>query len=116
MALNYNKELYRDDVYQWKEGDISCTRTTVLGGPGCQNGCQVIYYTDENGKLVDIEGDPSSPFSHGRLCLRCLNYKEFLDNPTRLLYPMKRAKEDRGNDTWERISWDEALVIIDFHV
>ena len=116
MALNYNKELYRDDVYQWKEGDITCTRTTVWGGPGCHNGCQVIYYTDENGKLVDIEGDPTSPFSQGRLCLRCLNYKEFLDNPTRLLYPMKRAKEDRGNDTWERISWDEALDIIDFHV
>ena len=116
MAPTYNKELYRDDVYQWQEGDITCTRTTVWGGPGCHNGCQVIYYTDKDGNLVDIEGDPNSPFNQGRLCLRCLNYKEFINSPTRLLHPMKRAKEDRGKDKWEQVSWDEALDIIDYHV
>ena len=30
----------------------------------------------------------------------------------RLKYPMKRAKEDRGKDTWERITWDEAMDTI----
>ena len=116
MAPKYNKELYRDDVYQWQEGDLTATRTTAWGGPGCHNGCQVIYYTDKDGKLVNIEGDPTSPFSQGRLCVRCLDFKEMIENPTRLTYPMKRAKEDRGKDAWERISWDEALDIIDFHV
>lgn len=116
MELTYNKELYRDDVYQWQEGNLTCTRTTAWGGPGCHNGCQVIYYTDENGKLVNVEGDPNSTFSQGRLCVRCLDFKEFIENDTRLLYPMKRKKEERGMDTWERISWDEALDIIDFHV
>ena len=54
MAPKYNKELYRDDVYQWQEGDLTATRTTAWGGPGCHNGCQVIYYTDMNGRLVNV--------------------------------------------------------------
>ena len=87
MALEYNKELYRDDIHQWQEGDLTATRTTAWGGPGCHNGCAVIYYTDKDGKLVNIEGDPNSPFSRGRLCLRCLNYKEQIESPTRRLYP-----------------------------
>lgn len=33
MAPKYNKELYRDDVYQWQEGDLTATRTTAWGGP-----------------------------------------------------------------------------------
>lgn len=69
-----------------------------------------------NGRLVNVEGDPNSPFSQGRLCVRCLDFKEFIENPTRLTHPMKRAKEERGQDTWEVISWDEALDIIDMHV
>lgn len=33
--------------------------------------------------------------------------------PSRVIYPQKRAKEERGNaDAWERCSWDEALDII----
>ena len=116
MALEYNKELYREDIHQWQEGDLTATRTTAWGGPGCHNGCAVIYYTDKDGKLVNIEGDPNSPFSRGRLCLRCLNYKEQIESPTRLLYPMKRDRADRGKDRWERISWDEALEIIDQNV
>ena len=35
-----------------------------------------------------------------------------LYHPDRLLYPMKRAREDRGKDTFERISCDEATEII----
>ena len=84
MELTYNKELYRDDVYQWQEGNLTCTRTTAWGGPGCHNGCQVIYYTDENGKLVNVEGDPNSTFSQGRLCVRCLDLPEVVYSPDRV--------------------------------
>ena len=37
---------------------------------------------------------------------------EFLQHPDRIKYPMKRAREDRGKDAWERITWDEALDTI----
>ncbi|MDR1185825.1 MAG: molybdopterin-dependent oxidoreductase, partial [Coriobacteriales bacterium] len=33
-------------------------------------------------------------------------------HPDRIRYPMKRAREDRGKDKWERITWEEAYDII----
>ncbi len=41
-----------------------------------------------------------------------LDLVEYVNHPDRLLYPMKRAHEDRGKDKWERITWDEAWDII----
>lgn len=106
----YNLELYPEQLH-WKEGDLTATRTTMWSGPGCHEGCQIIFYTDEDGKLVKTEGDPNSPFTQGRLCMRCLELPELVNHPDRLKYPMKRAGE-RGEDKWERISWDEAYDII----
>jgi anaerobic selenocysteine-containing dehydrogenase len=70
----------------------------------------------KDGKLVKVEGDPEHPISQGRLCPRCLALPEYVNNPNRILHPMKRAKEDRGKDKWEVISWDEALDIIEREV
>ena len=43
--------------------------------------------------------------------MRCLALKDVVNNPTRLKYPMKRVGK-KGEDKWERISWDEALDTI----
>lgn len=55
--MEYNNE-YNLDLYpkklRWKEGDLTATRTTMWSGPGCHEGCQVIFYTDENDKLVKV--------------------------------------------------------------
>ncbi|MEI3232667.1 MAG: hypothetical protein V8S24_16420 [Gordonibacter pamelaeae] len=37
--------------------------------------------------------------------MRCLDVPEVTHHKERLQYPMKRAREDRGLDKWERISW-----------
>ena len=111
----YNLDLYPKKLH-WKEGDLTATRTTMWSGPGCHEGCQVIFYTDENDKLVKVEGDPNSPFSQGRLCMRCLELPELVNHESRLKYPMKRSRDERGQDTWERISWDEAYDIIEENV
>jgi anaerobic selenocysteine-containing dehydrogenase len=113
--MEYNKELYKADEWQWQDGDLTATRSCTWSGPGCHEGCGIIYYTDKDGKLVKVEGDPNSPFNRGRLCLRCLNYIEEINSPERLKYPLKRVGE-RGEDKWERVTWDEALDIIDDHV
>lgn len=110
----YNLDLYPKKLH-WKEGDLTATRTTMWSGPGCHEGCQVIFYTDDDGKLVKVEGDPNSPFNQGRLCMRCLELPELVNHESRLKYPMKRVGE-RGEDKWERISWDEAYDIICEHV
>ena len=114
MSVPYNNE-YNMDLYpkqlHWQEGDLTATRTTMWSGPGCHEGCQIIFYTDEDGKLVKVEGDPNSPFTQGRLCMRCLELPQVVNNERRLKYPMRRAGE-RGEDKWERISWDEAYDMI----
>ena len=57
-----------------------------------------------NGKAIKIEiAEPK--VSH---CPRWTAQLDFVYHPDRLLYPMKRNGE-RGNGTWSRISWDEAL-------
>ncbi len=97
--------------YQYREGDLNVTRGIAWSGPGCHLGCGVLLYTDDNDKLVKVEGDPEHPTNHGRLCIRCLDIPEVTNHEDRLLYPLKRAREDRGKDKWERISWDEAIDI-----
>lgn len=96
--------------WQWQEGEYTVTRTTQWSGPGCHNGCGVLFYTKDN-QLVKVEGDPENPVYNGRLCMRCLALPEAVHHPDRLKYPLKRAGE-RGENKWERISWDEAYDII----
>ena len=103
----------KDLPWQWTEGDLTVTRTCAWSAPGCHEGCGVKVYTDKDGNFVKVEGDEKNPFNQGRLCVRCLSFSQFLKHADRLKYPMKRAKEDRGKNAWERISWDEAYDLID---
>ncbi len=75
-----------------------------------------MYLTVKDGKVVDVEGDPEHPITQGRLCVRCLTLPEYMYSEKRILHPMKRAREDRGKDTWEEITWDEALDMIEEEV
>lgn len=84
-------------------------RSCAWSAPGCHPvGCGVRLHVVD-GKLVDVEGDPEHPITQGRLCVRCLTLPEYVNHPDRIIYPMRRAKEDRGLDKWERISWEEAI-------
>ncbi len=100
------KEISRE----WKTGteDDYWVRTCAWSAPGCHpTGCGLKLHV-RDGKLVEVEGDEEHPISQGRLCVRCLALKEYEYHPDRLVYPMRRNKEDRGLDKWERITWDEA--------
>ena len=100
------KEISRE----WKTGteDDYWVRTCAWSAPGCHpTGCGLKLHV-KDGKLVEVEGDEEHPISQGRLCVRCLALKEYEYHPDRLVYPMRRNKEDRGLDKWERITWDEA--------
>ena len=68
--------------------------------------------TVEDGVVVDWQPDFESEFP----CEPCPPFKgranmEIFRHPDRLKYPMKRAGK-RGEDKWERITWDEALDTI----
>ena len=95
--------------FRYEEDGLHVTRGSAWSAPGCHLGCGVLLYTDDEGRLVKVEGDPENPFNQGRLCVRCLDLPEVVYSPERILHPMKRDPKDRGKDKWVQISWDEAL-------
>lgn len=102
--------------WRWQEGDLTVTRGTAWSCPGCHDGCGVLMYTDRKGSLVKVEGDPENPYNQGRLCMRCLAMPEVVASKERVLHPLKRARDMRGKDAWERISWDEAYRICESEI
>ena len=76
----------------------------------CPDTCAFLYQV-EDGKLVEVTGDPDHPMTRGGLCVKLKNFAEHHYNPDRLLYPMKRIGP-KGSGQFQRISWDEALAQI----
>lgn len=102
----------------WKYEEDGCTvvETCAWSPPGDHPvGCGLKLYV-KDGELVEAIGNPKHPITNGRLCPRCLALKEYIYNPQRIIYPMKRDKADRGKDAWTRISWDEAYGLIEKNV
>lgn len=100
--------------WKYEDGDFTVVRTSMWSPPGCHPvGCGLKLYVDAEGRLDHVEGDENNPITKGRLCARCLALKDYVYNPSRVIYPMKRDPKDRGqHDKWERITWDEAYALI----
>lgn len=85
------------------------TRNTC---PYCSVGCGVILYSrgdlkkGEKAEIFHLEGDSDHPTNRGTLCPKGAGLLGFIKAETRNKYPMRRKP---GSDTWERVSWDEAL-------
>jgi anaerobic selenocysteine-containing dehydrogenase len=73
----------------------------------CPDTCAFLYHV-EDGKLVEVTGDPDHPMTRGGLCVKLKNFADHHYNPDRLLHPMKRVGP-KGSGQFKRISWDEAL-------
>ncbi len=76
----------------------------------CPDTCAMLYHV-EDGKLVDVQGDPNHPMTRGGLCVKVKNFHEHHYQSDRLLYPMRRVGA-KGAGEFERITWDEALAEI----
>src|SRR5918911_2655031 len=76
--------------------------------PYCAVGCgQLVYVKD--GRVTQIEGDPASPISRGRLCPKGSASKSLVTSPTRE-YRVK-YRRPYAND-WEELSLDDAMEMI----
>lgn len=98
--------------FRYEENGLHVTRGSAWSAPGCHLGCGLLMYTNDEGRLVKVEGDKENPFNQGRLCCRCFALPEVIYHPDRIVHPMKRARENRGKDLWEQITWDEAYDTI----
>ena len=75
----------------------------------CESACGLLAYIDKDtNKIRKFEGNPYHPASRGRNCAKGPATINQIDDPQRILYPMKRVGK-RGEGKWERVSWDEAL-------
>ena len=76
--------------------------------PYCAVGCgQNVYVKD--GKVVQIEGDPDSPISRGRLCPKGAASEQYVNSPLR----ETRVKYRRpGATSWEHLDLDTAMDMI----
>ncbi|WP_458189041.1 molybdopterin-dependent oxidoreductase [Haladaptatus sp. NG-WS-4] len=78
----------------------------------CEAGCGLLTYIDkESGDIRKIEGNPEHPGSRGRNCAKGPATVNQLNDPQRILYPLKRDGP-RGSGQWKRTSWDDALADI----
>jgi formate dehydrogenase major subunit len=87
---------------------ISDARIVKSVCPFCAVGCgQRVFVQD--GVVTQIEGDPDSPISRGRLCPKGASSRELVNGPLRE-YGMKyRAPYSRA---WREISLDQAMDMI----
>jgi anaerobic selenocysteine-containing dehydrogenase len=75
----------------------------------CEAGCGLLAYVDkETGRIARFEGNPAHPGSRGRNCAKGPATLNQVNDPERILYPLRRAGR-RGEGKWERVSWDAAL-------
>jgi formate dehydrogenase major subunit len=76
--------------------------------PYCAVGCaQLVYVKD--GEVIQIEGDPASPISRGRLCPKGAASKSLHAGPLRE-YRVKHRRPYAAQ--WEDLSLDEAMDLI----
>ncbi len=101
----------------WKELDAKAWPKRVTKRYGlvptvcfnCEAACGLIAYVDKDTqKIRKIEGNPYHPGSRGRNCAKGPATLNQVDDPDRILYPMKRVGP-RGEGSFERTTWDEVI-------
>jgi formate dehydrogenase major subunit len=76
--------------------------------PFCAVGCgQKVYVKDE--KVIQIEGDPDSPISRGRLCPKGAATENFVNSPLR---ETKVRYRRPGGTAWEELDLETAMDMI----
>jgi anaerobic selenocysteine-containing dehydrogenase len=67
--------------------------------------------TVDGGKVIEVDGDRRGPVTDGFICGKVRKIADHLYGDDRVLHPMVRTGA-KGDGTWKRVSWDEALALI----
>jgi formate dehydrogenase major subunit len=112
--LTGSDPLGRGKAARSKGTDATVSRTATADRvvqsvcPYCAVGCgQKVYVKDE--KVVQIEGDPDSPISRGRLCPKGSASKQLVTSPTRVT--TVKYRRPYGTE-WEDLDLDTAMEMI----
>ena len=75
----------------------------------CESACGLLGWVDkETMQVRKFEGNPAHPGSRGRNCAKGPATLNQVNDPDRILYPLKRAGK-RGEGKWVRVTWEQAL-------
>jgi anaerobic selenocysteine-containing dehydrogenase len=89
-----------------KERHYQLVPTTCFN---CESACGLLAYIDKDtNQIQKFEGNPENPGSRGRNCAKGPATLNQVNDPDRILYPLKRAGR-RGEGKWERVTWDQVL-------
>ncbi|MEZ4952530.1 MAG: molybdopterin-dependent oxidoreductase [Saprospiraceae bacterium] len=91
---------------QKEKKNYSIVPTTCFN---CESACGLLAYVDkETNQVRKFEGNPWHPGSRGRNCAKGPATINQINDPDRILHPLKRVGE-RGSGKWEKVTWDEVL-------
>src|SRR3989304_629491 len=79
----------------------------------CESACGLLGWVEKGsigpgGRIRKFEGNPLPRGSRGRNCAKGPATINQVNDPDRILYPLKRAGA-RGEGKWVRVTWEEAL-------
>lgn len=78
----------------------------------CEAACGLLAYVDkQSGGIRKLEGNPLHPASRGRNCAKGPATINQVNDPDRILTPMKRVGP-RGGGRWAPVGWEEAIADI----
>jgi formate dehydrogenase major subunit len=107
-ALGFGRAVRSGKTEQLRPRTAVADRVVKSVCPYCAVGCgQLVYVKD--GAVSQIEGDPGSPISRGRLCPKGSATKSLVTNPSREL--KVKYRRPYGN-AWEELGLDEAMEMI----
>ena len=75
----------------------------------CPSSCTMISYV-ENDRLVHLSGDPTHPYTRGKLCAKGFSYPEKNSHRDRLKFPY--YQKVKGSGKFIQITWDKAFELI----
>jgi anaerobic selenocysteine-containing dehydrogenase len=97
------------DVHEWPrrvERRFTLVPTICFN---CEAACGLLAFVDKDTlRIRKFEGNPVHPASRGRNCAKGPATINQINDPERILYPLRRAGS-RGAGQWTRVTWDEVL-------
>ena len=75
----------------------------------CESACGLLAFADrDTGEVTKFEGNPVHPGSRGRTCAKGPATINQVNDPERILAPLKRVGK-RGSGEFEEVGWEEVL-------
>ena len=98
------------DLEETDEKQQEAPETQIFSGVcrgNCAGGCFLNIHV-RDGQVVRTSAREMPDPQYNRICMKGLSHPHRIYSAERLQYPLRRTGE-RGDDQWERISWDEAM-------